>query len=48
MKFEYAVLFSKKQSMFMQNFSSLARTQTDLVLTFFQENFRISEIGKKF
>jgi Ca2+-binding EF-hand superfamily protein len=41
-KFEHAVLCENLQSMFMQNFSSLASTQIDLdkFFTFFQENFR--------
>jgi hypothetical protein len=42
-KYEYAILYFTKQSMFLQNFSSLASIQTDLdkFLTFFQEKFKI-------
>jgi hypothetical protein len=40
---EYAILYSTWQSMFMENFSPLACTQTDLgkFLTFFQEKIKI-------
>jgi hypothetical protein len=41
MKFEHIVLFGKKQSMFMQNFSSLAFTQTDFFDLLTKQNVEV-------